>query len=413
MTDPSGDGGRAVPHESVEGSSTDRLGSVVDRSSVIVCCGTGGVGKTTTAAALGLAAAQRGRRVALVTIDPARRLADALGLATLDNDPRRVEFDEGQVAVGTGELWACMLDARTTFDDSVRRNARSATQAERILVNRFYRNIADGLGGTQEYMATERLFDLTSDERFDLVIVDTPPTRNALDLLHAPRRLLRLLDNRLFRLFMAPGKLRIVSAATQTLLRSVAKAVGGDVIADAIEFFQAFEGMEAGFRRRSHDVLALLHAPSTAWVLVTSARADAIVEARFFADRLADSAITISSVVANRLTPRFEPLPSHPPREDAMAPFWRNAELLHADSQREIEALRVLGEFVGVTDRGGDVHDMTGLAWMAERLVSPLTSGAPAPPPHGSVDCEANPPPSAPTPAFSKNAKVGGRTKRA
>ena len=339
---------------------------VLRKSDVVVCCGTGGVGKTTVAAALGVVGAREGRRVALVTIDPARRLADALGLDTLQNEPHPVPVDN---LVGTdgGELWACMLDARETFDDSVRRYAHSEAQADRILANRFYRNISGGLGGTQEYMATERLFELTNDPRFDLVIVDTPPTRNALDMLTAPRRLVRLLDNRLFRLFMAPSKLRLVNAATQTLLRSVGKVVGGDVIADAIEFFHAFEGMEAGFRARSQDVLELLHAPKTAWVLVTSARQEAITEARFFAARLADSGISVSAVIANRLTPSFEPLPGGMVAAD-VAPFVENARRLNAEAALQRAALTALGPITAVTDRGTDLHDFDALVWMAAQL---------------------------------------------
>ena len=337
------------------------LAEVLSDRKVVVCCGTGGVGKTTTAAALGVAAAKAGRRTALVTIDPARRLADALGLGHLGNEPQ-------QVATMDGELWACMLDARQTFDDTVRRYAQSPAQAERILANRFYKNVAGSLGGTQEYMATERLYQLTNDARFDLVVVDTPPTRNALDILTAPRRLTRLLDNRLFRLLMAPGKIKVVNAATQVLLRSVGKVVGGDVIADAIDFFHSFEGMEAGFRARGQEVLALLHARDSAWVLVTSPRLDSIAEARYFSDRLGDAGITVAAVIANRVTPRFAPIPDEP-GTGAAARFIENARQLNARADRESEALATLGSFVTVPDRGSDIHDLEAIAWMAAQLV--------------------------------------------
>ena len=360
------------------------LADVLAERRVVVCCGTGGVGKTTTAAALALAAARAGRRTALVTIDPARRLADALGLGELGNDAQPVTGVEG-------ELWACMLDARRTFDDTVRRYASSPAQAERILSNRFYRNVAGSMGGTQEYMATERLYELTTDGRFDLVVVDTPPTRNALDMLTAPRRLTRLLDNRIFRLLMAPGKIKVVNAATQTLLRSVGKVVGGDVIADAIEFFHAFEGMEAGFRARSQQVLELLHAEATAWVLVTSPRPEAMAEAKYFSERLAESGVPIAALIANRVTPRFEPIPPLPPipvagsAEDGEGPatalvrFIENARALNARADQEAEALRILGAgsdggsgsaIVSVPDRGTDLHDLDGISWMADRLVT-------------------------------------------
>ena len=176
------------------------LGEIVAERSIIVCCGSGGVGKTTAAAALAVAAADRGRRACVVTIDPAKRLADALGLDALTNEPNRVA---GAGSDG-GELWAMMLDTTATFDDVVRRHAGTAQQAETILANRIYRNISGSLSGTQEYMAMEKLHDLHADRRFDVVIVDTPPTRNALDFLDAPRRLTRFLDHKLFRLLTMP-----------------------------------------------------------------------------------------------------------------------------------------------------------------------------------------------------------------
>ena len=212
---------------------------------MIVCCGSGGVGKTTTAAVIGLEAARAGRRAVVVTIDPARRLADALGLADgLAAEPQRIELD------AAGELWAMMLDTATAFDGIVRRNAPDEAQAERILTNRFYRNISGALSGTQEYMAAETLHQLHADDRFDLVVVDTPPSRNALDFLEAPSVLARFLDHRLFRLLMLPARrgMRVVNAATQPLLRAIGRVVGSDVLADAVAFFQAFAGMEGGFR---------------------------------------------------------------------------------------------------------------------------------------------------------------------
>ncbi|HEX8769351.1 MAG TPA: ArsA-related P-loop ATPase, partial [Acidimicrobiales bacterium] len=168
---------------------------VSDRS-VVVCCGPGGVGKTTTAAVVALEGAMRGRRSVVVTIDPARRLADALGLGSLSDEPRLID-SKGRWG---GELWALMLDTKSTFDTLVTKYAARPEQAESILSNRFYRNISSALSGTQEYMAMEKLFELHDQNRFDLIVVDTPPTRNALDFIDAPRRLTRFLDNRVFRL---------------------------------------------------------------------------------------------------------------------------------------------------------------------------------------------------------------------
>ncbi|HWD71173.1 MAG TPA: ArsA-related P-loop ATPase, partial [Actinomycetota bacterium] len=197
------------------------LASLVAGRKIIVCCGSGGVGKTTTAAAIAVEGARHGRRTCVVTIDPARRLADALGLRSLTNTPGRVEGS------WPGELWALMLDTKGTFDDLVVRYAHDPQQADGILDNRLYRNLSDALSGTQEYMAMEKLYELHEEGGFDLIVVDTPPTRSALDFLSAPRRLTRFLDNRIFRMLVLPTRayLRAVSVATQAFLRTVAKVV--------------------------------------------------------------------------------------------------------------------------------------------------------------------------------------------
>ncbi|MEO7428433.1 MAG: ArsA-related P-loop ATPase [Acidimicrobiales bacterium] len=243
---------------------------------ILVCCGSGGVGKTTTAAVLALEAAKAGRRAVVVTIDPAKRLADALGLEGLTGTPSKIEGE------WSGELWALMLDTKSTFDDLVVANASSPEQGQRILQNRFYRNISGALSGTQEYMAMEKLYELHQRTDFDLVVVDTPPTRNALDFIDAPRRLSRFLDHRLFRMITSPGRgiAKAVNVAAQAFLRTVAKVVGAEVIDDAVAFFQAFEGMEEGFRERADAVLGLLSDDDTAFVLVASPRRDTIEEAR-------------------------------------------------------------------------------------------------------------------------------------
>jgi anion-transporting ArsA/GET3 family ATPase len=322
------------------------------------------VGKTTTAAALALHAAMRGSRACVVTIDPARRLADALGLAELTNDPHLVDGD------WPGELWALMLDTKTTFDQVVAANAPTPEQAEAIYTNRFYRNISAALSGTQEYMAMEKLHELHSEGRFDLIVVDTPPTRRALDFLDAPRRLTRLLDNRIFRLLMRPTRagLRAVNVATQVFLRTVSKVVGGEVVGDAVRFFEAFEGMEQGFRDRAQVVLGLLSQPLTGWILVTTPRRDAIDEALFFARRLHESSIGIDSLVVNRIHPRFGPIPTTtagaPP---ALAALVANlVELDNVASREEgyVDALAVRvpeAPVVRVPHLDSDVHDLEGL----------------------------------------------------
>jgi anion-transporting ArsA/GET3 family ATPase len=277
------------------------LADLVAERSIVVCCGSGGVGKTTTAAVVALEGARRGRRTVVVTIDPAKRLADALGLAGLTDTPSCIDGD------WPGELWATMLDTKSTFDALVVKHAATPAQGERILANRFYRNISGALSGTQEYMAMEKLYELHDESDFDLVVVDTPPTRHALDFLDAPRRLSRFLEHRLFRLLVAPsrGLVKAMNVAAQTFLRTVSKVVGGDVVDDAIAFFQAFEGMEEGFRERAARVSELLSAPETAFVLVASPRRDTVEEAHFFAERLQEAGITVEGLIVNRVHPSF------------------------------------------------------------------------------------------------------------
>ncbi len=281
------------------------LDATIADSHVVVVAGSGGVGKTTLSAALAVRAAVEGRRVAVVTIDPAKRLADALGLAgdsTVGNDPVRIPLDDAR-----GELWALMLDTRSTFDALVDRYSPNAEQAQRIRSNLFYKNISGALSGTQEYMAAEKLYELNGDDRFDLVIVDTPPTRQALDFLSAPARLRRFIDHPLYRIVIAPSSigLRAVSAVSQPVLRTIAKVVGAQALDDALAFFKAFQGLDAGFRQRAHDVDRVLREPSTAYVVVTSGQAEPVAEATYFIGELESANVVVSLIVANRLMPHF------------------------------------------------------------------------------------------------------------
>jgi anion-transporting ArsA/GET3 family ATPase len=349
------------------------LSELVDERSIVVCCGSGGVGKTTVSAAFALEAARRGRRACVVTIDPAKRLADALGLDVLSNTPRRIE------GPWPGELWALMLDPKGTFDDLVRRYASSPEQAAGILANRLYRNLTSALSGTQEYMAMEKLYELVEEGAYDLVVVDTPPTRNALDFLDAPRRLTRFLGHRLFQFLLMPTRayLRAVSVATQALLRTISKVAGAEIVNDAVAFFQAFEGMEEGFRRRAEHMRRLLMRRTTAFVLVTSPRADTVEEAGWFADKLNESGLAVEGLIVNRVHPCFsfggQPMPTAPAGStlDALIENLRGYEELN---RREEDAYAALVTQVApspvarIPFLDADVHDIAGLGLIADHV---------------------------------------------
>ena len=346
---------------------------LVTERSVVVCCGSGGVGKTTVSATIALAAARAGRRSCVVTVDPARRLADALGVESLPNTPSEVQGD------WPGHLFALMLDSKGTFDDLVQRYARTPEQAEAILANRLYQNLAGALSGTQEYMAMEKLYELVHSEEFDIVVVDTPPTRNALDLLDAPRRLTRFLENRLFRALLVPTRmsLRAVGVATQALLRTIAKVAGAEIVQDAVGFFQAFEGMEDGFRSRASAVHELLADPATAYVLVTSARPDAITEAGFFAEKLAERDVAVAALVVNRIAPFFGGATDETAeRAPELGALEANLAALDALAQREEGAFSGLAAQVApapvgrIPLFGDDVHELLGLQRAADQLFS-------------------------------------------
>jgi anion-transporting ArsA/GET3 family ATPase len=371
------------------------LDDLIGRREVVICAGPGGVGKTTCAAAIALHGARAGLRSCVVTIDPAKRLGDALGVASLDNEPHSVDLDPP--APPGGGLWALMLDTKSTFDEVVTRYSASGEQAQAILSNRLYRNISGVLGGTQEYMAMEKLYELHSSGLYDLIVVDTPPTRHALDFMDAPARLMRFLDNRVFRLLMSPTRvgLRAIGAATNLLLRAVSKVVGGAVVNDAVAFFTAFEGMEQGFRERAANVSALLDDPRTGFVVVTTPRREAVNEAVFFADRLTSSSDRVDALIANRMFPSFGALPScmadalanEPdiPGQDpgsydlsrrsveARARILMDFEQISSKEERHIAELakRLTGTtIVRVPFLSEDVHDLTGLDKLQKVLFS-------------------------------------------
>ncbi|MEY2464443.1 MAG: hypothetical protein QOH64_2581 [Acidimicrobiaceae bacterium] len=353
------------------------LTELVAGSEIIVTAGSGGVGKTTTAAVLALEAARQGRRAVVVTIDPAKRLADALGLEGLSNTPVRIEGD------WPGELWAMMLDTKSTFDALVTKHSTEPEQADRILQNRFYRNISGALSGTQEYMAMEKLYELHESSDFDLVVVDTPPTRHALDFIDAPRRLTRFLDHRLYRMLMAPtrGMMKAVNVAAQAFVRTLSKVVGADVIDDAITFFTAFQGMEEGFKDRAAVVFELLSSPHTAFVLVASPRRDTVAEAEFFAERLGEAGISVKALIVNRMHPAFGAGLAEAARERARSLAGSDLGGLYANlADFRLAAARAEEHLAGVAEQvapapmlrvpflRSDVHDLAGLTEVGTHL---------------------------------------------
>jgi len=274
------------------------------RTRIIVCCGSGGVGKTTTAAALGLrAAAQHGRNVVVLTVDPARRLAQSMGLSSLDNIPRPVPHVSGP---GGGSLQAMMLDMKRTFDEIVEQHA-DPDRAAQILANPFYQSLSSGFSGTQEYMAMEKLGQLRRSDTWDLIVVDTPPSRSALDFLDAPQRLSRFLDGKLLRLLTAPAKvggrayLRVLNAGFGMVTGVLTKVLGAQVLRDAQTFVSALDTMFGGFRERADYTYQLLRAPGTSFLVIAAPEPDALREASYFVERLAAEGMPLAGLVLNRV----------------------------------------------------------------------------------------------------------------
>ena len=355
---------------------------------IVVCCGAGGVGKTTTSAALALAAAEAGRTVVVLTIDPARRLAQSLGLVELDNEPRRVEIPGG----ATGELHAMMLDMKRTFDDIVAAHS-TPERAQQILANPFYQALSSSFAGTQEYMAMEKLGQLRASEQWDLVIVDTPPSRSALDFLDAPNRMSRFLDGTMIRLLMAPSRagFKFASAGFLLFSRIVSKILGGQLLRDISAFVAALDTMFGGFRERATATYELLRRPGTWFVVVATPEPDALREASYFVDRLSAEGMPLAGLVLNR---------THPPATTALSATRAEGaaeEVLEADgpgAELAAAALRVHAERMQLATReqhladrftsahpevavrtvpatAGDVHDLDGLRVMGGELTGP------------------------------------------
>ncbi len=339
--------------------------------SVVVCLGPGGVGKTTTSAALAIALAQAGKRVVVLTIDPARRLADAMGLDDLSNEPRQLSGD------WSGEVWAAMLDANATFRAVVEEHAADSTQAERIVSNRLFGDLTSSLSGTHEYMASERLHSLNRDDRFDVVVLDTPPSRHAFDFLDSPDRLVRFVDHPLYRSILAPrqGLMRMVNVAAQMVVRTIGRVVGAQLLDDVVDFFAAFEGMDEGFRTRAADVSELLASARTGYVLVTTPRVEAVEATRWIHDGLNQRSMTPALLIANRAMPQELANPGRMPAV-ATSAIDRNLEQLSQMASDEKEMIAELAarleldRVVTIDDQAEPIGDLTGLSVVARSLMS-------------------------------------------
>ncbi|GAA2057214.1 ArsA family ATPase [Williamsia deligens] len=344
---------------------------------VVVCCGAGGVGKTTTAAAMAVHAAEQGRRVVVLTIDPARRLAQSLGMSELTNTPQPVAID------GRGSLDAMMLDMRRTFDEMVTQYS-TPDRAEAIMNNPFYQTVATSFSGTQEYMAMEKLGQLIALDKWDLIVVDTPPSRNALDFLDAPARLGSFLSGRLMKVLLGGGRGvgRVVTGVVSLAMRGVSTIVGGDTLRDVSTFVQSLDAMFGGFQDRASTTYALLKRPGTQFVVVAAAEPDALREAAFFVERLSEESMPLAGLILNRTHPNLTTISADAARsalESADDPLARAVLSIHAErtttGRRELQLLQRFTSshpgvpIVGVPSLPFEVADMTALRAVVEQIV--------------------------------------------
>ncbi|HJQ41982.1 MAG TPA: ArsA family ATPase [Jatrophihabitantaceae bacterium] len=364
---------------------------------IVVTCGSGGVGKTTTAAAMALLGAEAGRRTVVLTIDPARRLAQSMGLTELDNTPREVK------GVDNGQLFAMMLDMKRTFDEVVIEHS-TPERAAQIFENPFYQSLSSSFAGTQEYMAMEKLGQLAATGEWDLIIVDTPPSRSALDFLDAPNRLGRFLDGRMIRFFTAPARaggrtgMRVMTAGMGLFSKVFSRVLGGDLLRDVSSFVAALESMFGGFRERAQHTYELLKTPGTAFVVVAAPEPDALREASYFVERLSADRMPLAGMIVNRMH-RTVPVEGAPPLSAARADAAADALAASPSEATSLAeaALRVHAEMAGIAEHdarmtrrfcsahpnvpvvrvpalAADVHDLEGLREIGT-LLSPQPAG--------------------------------------
>jgi anion-transporting ArsA/GET3 family ATPase len=359
------------------------LGEVLEGKEVCICAGSGGVGKTTTSAAIAAGMAAKGLKVCVLTIDPAKRLADSLGLKELDNTARRVDpklFEKQGIEI-EGELWAMMLDAKATFDELIARQAPDEESRDRVLNNRIYQQISSALAGSQEYMAMEKIFELHSEGEYDLLVLDTPPSRNALDFLDAPKRLTQFIEGRSLRMFMKPTGLaaRVAGRGASVALSVFKRLVGFDLLADLAEFFNAFSGMVDGFQARAKRVNKLLGEPTTCFLVVCGPQGEPVDEAVYFHRKLVEAKLPFGGVIVNKVhypaedlrgngedlsTALAEKLGDEDLARRVVANFSDYQALAERDArniERLAKELRTKG-VIRVPYLDEDVHDLAGLA---------------------------------------------------
>jgi anion-transporting ArsA/GET3 family ATPase len=365
------------------------MADLLDGKRVAICAGSGGVGKTTTSAAMAMGLAAEGARVCVVTIDPARRLADALGIEQLGSEPRRVDGArfEGHGITIEGELWAMMLDPKHTFDELIEQLAPDEKTRDEILANRIYRELSSAVAGSQEFTAVAKLYELDRSGRFDVIVLDTPPSRNALDFLDAPDRLTGFLEGRALRLFLAPSGLaaRVVGRGTSVVFSVLRRVTGVDLMNDLSVFFSALSGVMDGFRERAAGVKALLSDPATTFLIVTSPEREPVEEAIFFRGKLREASMPFGGLVINRVHPLADGTVSDDVDQAALAAELGGDEALarkvaktlrefrvlaHRDSESVARLVRELDEPdpILIPHLDGDVHDVDGLVAVHRHL---------------------------------------------
>jgi anion-transporting ArsA/GET3 family ATPase len=345
---------------------------------VVICAGSGGVGKTTTAAAVAMGMAERGLKVAVVTIDPARRLANSLGLEDLGNEPRLIDperFSEHGVDI-RGELWAMMLDAKRTFDQLIEQLAPDERTRDEVFANRIYQQLSSAVAGSQEFTAIAKLYELDQDGGYDLLVLDTPPSRNALDFLDAPGRLTKFFQGRAIRMFLRPAGLggRILGRGTGVVFGVLQRVTGVDLLRDLSVFFRTLGGMIDGFTERARRVGALLEDPATTFLIVTAPRHDPVEEAIFFHRKLLDARMPFGGLVVNRV--HAAPVGAVPEELGAAlgARVAESARELTALAERDAANVQRLRDALGdppaivVPELDDDVHDVEGLALVRAHL---------------------------------------------